>query len=97
FKKEQCTFTKISGCMVNSEKSILLDFKESFLNLEEDDFFRYLDIAKKILSGTIGNNLLDINFKMDENLESHKQQSLIRLKKSKLNDDELLHDFYQSI
>ena len=60
FDKEKCTFTKISGCLVNSEKNILLNFKESFLNLEEDDFFRYLEIAKKALSGTIGNNLFSM-------------------------------------
>ena len=97
FKKDKCTFTKISGCLVNSQKSILLNFKESFLNLEDDDFFRYLEIAKKVLSGTIDNNLLELNFKPGEILESEKQMSLIKLKKSKLNDDELLQDFYQSI
>lgn len=97
FNKQKCTFTKISGCMVNGEKNILLDFKESFLNLEEDDFFRYLDIAKKVLSGTVGNNLLELSFKLSENFESEKQSSLIELKKSKLNDDELLEELYQSI
>lgn len=97
FDKEKCTFTKISGCLVNSEKNILLNFKESFLNLEEDDFFRYLEIAKKALSGTIGNNLLELNFKLDETLQSEKQMQLFNLKKSKLNDDELLEELHQSI
>ena len=38
---------------VNGEKNILLKFRETFLNLEEDDYFKYLEIAKKVLSGTI--------------------------------------------
>lgn len=97
FTKDKCTFTKISGCLVNGEKTILMNFKESFLNLEEDDFFRYLDIAKKVLSGTIGNNLLELNFKLDESYKSEKQSALIELKKSKLNDDEQLQELYQSI
>lgn len=97
FTKDKCSFTKISGCLVNHEGDVLLNFKESFLTLEDDDLFKYLEIAKKVLSGTIGNNLLELNFKIDENLESEKQLSLINLKKSKLNDDELLEDFYKSI
>ena len=35
------------GCYVNGEKNILLKFRETFLNLEEDDYFKYLEIAKK--------------------------------------------------
>lgn len=97
FTKDKCTFTKISTCLVNSDKKVLLSTKESFLNLEDDDFFRYLEIAKKALSGTIGNNLLELNFKVDGSLENEKQMSLIKLKKSKLNDDDLLEEFYQSI
>ena len=37
FKKDHCTFTKMCGCYVNGEKNILLKFRETFLNLEEDD------------------------------------------------------------
>ena len=43
-------------------KNILLKFNETFLNLEEDEFFKYLEIAKKSLSGRIGNNLLELEF-----------------------------------
>lgn len=28
--KDQCTFTRMCGCFVNSEKNIILDFKETF-------------------------------------------------------------------
>ncbi|MBC2396198.1 DUF4317 domain-containing protein [Clostridium tetanomorphum] len=96
-KKDQCTFTKLCGCYVNSEKNIILNFRETFLNLEEDEYFKYLEIAKKVLSGTIGNNILELNFPLDENLENEKQISLIKLKKSQLKDDALLQDFYNSI
>lgn len=96
-KKEQCTFTRICGCFVNSEKDILLKFNETFLNLAEDDYFKYLEIAKKVLSGTIGNNILELNFPIGEEEINNKQLSLIQLKKSKLKDDEMLNDFYKSI
>ncbi|WP_291566694.1 MULTISPECIES: DUF4317 domain-containing protein [unclassified Clostridium] len=96
-KKDYCTFTKMCGCYVNSEKNIILNFRETFLNLEDDEYFKYLEIAKKVLSGTIGNNILELNFPLNENLENEKQLSLIKLKKSQLKDDAMLQDFYESI
>ncbi|ENK1244168.1 DUF4317 domain-containing protein [Clostridium botulinum] len=96
-KKDYCTFTKICGCYVNGEKNIILNFRESFLNLDEDEYFKYLEIAKKVLSGTISNNILELNFPLNENLENEKQLSLVKLKKSQLKDDALLQDFYNSI
>ena len=96
-KKDHCTFTKMCGCYVNGEKNIILNFRENFLNLEEDEYFKYLEIAKKVLSGTIGNNILELNFPLNENLENEKQLSLMQLKKSQLKDDALLQDFYKSI
>lgn len=97
YKKEQCTFTKMCGCYVNGEKHILFNFRETFLNLDDDEYFKYLEIAKKILSGTIGNNILELNFPLNEDLVNEKQLSLMQLKKSALKDDSLLEDFYKSI
>ena len=97
FKKDQCTFTKLCGCYVNGEKKTLLEFRETFLNLPEEELFKYLEISKKILSGGIGNNLLELNFPIDENFENKKQGFLMQLKKSGLKDDVLLRKFYDSI
>jgi hypothetical protein len=97
FKKNHCTFTKMCGCYVNGEKHIILKFRETFLNLDEDEYFKYLEIAKKVLSGTIGNNILELNFPTNEDLINERQISLMQLKKSGLKDDALLEDFYESI
>ncbi|AOR23152.1 DUF4317 domain-containing protein [Clostridium taeniosporum] len=97
FKKDHCTFTKMCGCYVNGEKHLILKFRETFLNLDEDEYFKYLEIAKKVLSGTIGNNILELNFPVNENFINEKQISLMQLKKSQLKDDSLLDTFYQSI
>ena len=97
FKKDHCTFTKMCGCYVNGEKNILLKFRETFLNLEEDDYFKYLEIAKKVLSGTIENNILELNFELNEEHVNEKQLEFMKLKNSQLKDDILLDDFYNSI
>lgn len=97
FKKDHCTFTKMCGCYVNGEKNILLKFRETFLNLEEDDYFKYLEIAKKVLSGTIGNNILELNFELNEEHINEKQLSFMKLKNSGLKDDALVDEFFNSI
>ena len=43
FKKDACTFTKLRGCYVDNQKNILLHIDETFLNLEEDEFYKYLE------------------------------------------------------
>lgn len=96
-KKDDCTFTKMCGCYVNGEKNIILKFRETFLNLDEDEFFKYLEIAKKTLSGTIGNNLLQLEFPFNAEEEGGRQYDLMKLKKSALKDDELLDEFYNNI
>ena len=97
FKKDYCTFTKMCGCYVNGEKNVLLKFRETFLNLEEDEYFKFLEIAKKVLSGNVGNNILELNFPINEEFVNEKQISLMKLKNSKLKDDNILDEFYDSI
>ncbi|MZK52893.1 DUF4317 domain-containing protein [Clostridium beijerinckii] len=96
-KKDDCTFTKMCGCYVDGQKDIVLKFKETFLNLREEEFFKYLEIAKKTLSGTVGNNILELNFPLDEEGIGGRQLSLMELKKSKLKDDSMLDSFYKMI
>lgn len=97
FKKAECTFTKMCGCYVDGEKNIVLKIKETFLNLRDEEFFKYLEIAKKTLSGTVGNNLLELNFPLDEENINSRQLSLFELKNSKLKNDGLLDNFYNLI
>ncbi len=96
-KKDECTFTKMCGCYVDAKKNIVLNIKETFFNIQEAEFFKYLDIASKTLSGTIGNNLLELKFPIDEENIGGKQHSLMQLKKSKLKDDAALNSFYELI
>lgn len=97
FTKQKCSFTRLAGCYVNGEKHKLLTFTENFLNLPEDEFYKYLEIGKKALSGTIGNNILDLNFQVDENFQSEQQTMLLTLARSGLKDATLLQSFYDHI
>lgn len=96
-KKDDCTFTRMCGCYVNSEHSQVTRFGKTFLNLEEEELFKYLEIAKKILSGTVGNNLLELEFPLSEEAAGGKQQFLLGLRESRLKNEDLLDLFYQLI
>lgn len=95
-KKDGCTFTKMRGCYVDSQKNILLHINETFLNLEEEEFYKYLEIAKKALSGTIGNNLLELSFRKGEE-GSEAQKFFLGLRDSGLKSDGLLDVLYERI
>jgi hypothetical protein len=69
----------------------------TFLNLEEDEFYKYLEIANKALSGTLGNNLLELHFPIEEEEVGGRQQILMALRASKLNDDALLDTYYDLV
>jgi len=93
FTKEGCTITKMRGCYVNSSKEKLVTFTEDFLRLEEEEFYKYLDIAKKSISGTLGNNLVELSFPDEDSL----QDIFLELKNSKLEDDTIAESFFDHI
>lgn len=97
FKKEECTFTKMSGCYVDANRSKVVSFTETFLNLEDEEFYKYLEIANKALSGTLGNNLLELKFPLAEESNGGRQQFLMGLKASKLENAELIERFYDLV
>lgn len=97
FKKEACTFTRMCGCYVDSNKNKVVELNENFLNLEDEEFYKYLEIAKKTLSGTIGNNLLELKFAKEEEESGGKQQYLLGLRESGLRNSELLEHLYDMI
>lgn len=96
-KKDSCTITRMAGCYVDSSKNKVTTFTEDFLNLEEEEFFKYLDIASKALSGTVGNNLLELEFPDDEEISGGVQSSLLALRESELKTESICNTFYDHV
>ncbi len=96
-KKESCTFTRMCGCYVDSSRNRVTRLGKTFLNLDEEEFYKYLDVAKKVLSGTIGNNLMELEFPLAEEEQGGRQQFLLGLRESKLKNEDLLERFYDLI
>lgn len=97
YAPERCTISRICGCYVDAEKNIKTTMKEAFLSLPEDDAFKYFSIFKKTLSGTIGRNLVNLDFPLDAERAGGHQEFLLKLRNSKLKDDVLVNEFYNRI
>ena len=97
FTPDRCAITRICGCYVNSEKEKQLEMKEAFLSLSDEEMFKYFDIFRKTLSGTIGKNLLNMEFPLQQELEGGTQEFLLKLRDSGLKDEELVTQFYDRV
>lgn len=82
FKKDDTTVSRVCGCYVDGEKNIVSTFNENFLALTEEDFFKYLDILKKSLSGKLGNNLFNIELSSEIEKDSGHKRVLMALRDS---------------
>lgn len=97
FTPDRCPLTRICGCYVDGEKTIKTKLKEAFLSLSDEEMFKYFDILKKSLSGTVGKNLLDMEFPLAQEAGGGTQEFLMKLKTSQLKDETLLDAFYDKV
>ena len=97
FKKDAATFTQLVGCYVDCNHNKICKFGGKFLTLEEDEYYKYLEIANKVISGTLGNNLLNLEFPREEEEVGGRQQILMALRDSKLEDETLLDTYYDLV
>ena len=94
FTKERCCLNRLCGCYVDADKNKVVQFKEAFLSLPEEEIYKYLDIFRKSLSGTLGKNLLNMEFPLEQEMGDGTQKSLLALRDSELKDDVMLDAFY---
>ena len=96
-RRDRSNITKIYGCFVNDNKEIITEFSQSTGIMPENEGDKYFALFKRVLSGAIGKNLIDITFKTAQVAGSPEHKLLMDLRESKLQDDELLHSFFQKI
>ena len=94
---KNCSITRICGCYVDGEKNKKAELSQAFLALPEEEMFKYFEILRKNLSGTLGKNLLTLEFPLSSEEAGGTQEFLLRLRNSKLKDESLLEEFYDKI
>lgn len=97
FTIDNCTIDRICGCYVNNEKEKQAVSKDAFMSLPDEEQHKYFEIFKKTLTGTHGKNLIDLEFPLAEEATGGKQEALLKLRDSKLEDDSLIDRFYDCI
>ncbi len=98
FTLDNCTIDRICGCYVNNEKEKQAVSKEAFMSLSEtDEQHKYFEIFKKTLTGQIGKNQIELEFPLIEEEKGGKQDFLLELRNSHLEDDDLINRFYDKV
>ena len=94
----KCGISKIYGCFVNnSSKEIISRIDTSLGLLSEFENEKYLSLLKKVLSGGLGKNLIDITFSTQQVMKGEEHKLLSDLRKSGLNDPGLREEFFQKV
>ncbi len=97
FNIDRFTIDNICICYVGSEKEKKFVTKDAFGSLPEEEMHKYLKFLKKGLSGTIGKNLMNLDFPLSEEMNGGKQEFLLKVRDSHLNDDDLLDEYFDRI
>ena len=97
FTREGVTFTRFCGCYVNSEKEKVLSFSETFLGLDDDVLLKYIEIARKVLSGNIGDNLLTLDYTTQMEGEGTSHRALLALRDSGLSAQPMVDAFFDTV
>lgn len=97
FTPENCAITRMCGCYVDHEKNRKCEINRSFLSLPEEEAFKYFEIFKQTLTGTLGKKLINMEFPLHQEEAGGTQEFLYRLRNSKLEDEALIDEFYNKI
>ena len=96
-RRDRSNVNTIYGCYVNGQKEIISEFSGSVGMMSENESDKYFGMLKKVLSGSIGKNLIDITFKTAQVADSDEHRLLMKLRETHLKDEEARHSLYAKI
>lgn len=96
-RRDRSNITAIYGCYVNEAKEIVTQFRQSTGIMPENEGDKYFALFRRVLSGSLGKNLIDITFKTSQVAGSPEHKLLMDLRGSKLEDEEARSSLFQKI
>ena len=78
FRPERSNIPNIVGCFVNMNGEIIAKFNQPMLSGESVVTEKLLNLMKKVLSGSLGRSLTEIEFSTKDVLESAEHKLLFR-------------------
>ena len=97
FNPDYDSISHIYGCYVNAAHQIVSDIDMSIGLMEKEEAEMYLKLLKKGISGTLGKNLLNIDFSTEEVESGDEHRLLQALRQSHLRDENLRNLFYERV
>lgn len=97
FNPQKTNIISVHGCFVNEKREITAEFSQLLANLTPDETESLLALLKKLLSGGIDRNLLDIEFSNEQVLGGAEHKRLLKLRDSSLNDETELKRLFTDI
>ena len=96
-RRDRSNMTAIYGCYVNGQKEIISTFRQSVGMMPENEAEKYFGVMKRVLSGGIGKNLIDVSFSSAQVMGSPEHSFLMELRKTTLSDEALREQLFQKI
>lgn len=97
FNPQKTNIISVHGCFINEKREITAEFSQLLANLTPDETESLLALLKKLLSGGIDRNLLDIEFSNEQVLGGPEHKRLLKLRDSSLNDEAELKRLFTDI
>ena len=97
FRPDKDNISRIYGCYVNAAKEIVTRIDMSLGLMDQEETEMYYKILKKALSGSLGKNLIDIEFSTAQVEASDEHRLLQALRASHLTDESMRELMYERI
>ena len=95
FRPNKNAIGRIYGCYAAPRGEVIAELDQPLSLISEDEAERYLGLLKKTMSGTMGRNLMDIEFETRQVAEGEENRLLRALRDCALKDEGLRRTFFQ--
>ena len=95
FRPDRSSISHVRGCYVSASGEILSQFNQSLAMMSQEESEQILTILRKTLSGTLGKNLMDIEFETRQVVDSPEHRLLMTLRESHLGDEAAVEAFFE--
>lgn len=96
-RPEKNTISHICGCYVNEKREVVSQFDQPILRMTAEETESYLALFKRSLSGTVGKNLIDVEFATRQVAEGDEHKLLMTLRDSDLRDENAVKALYDRV
>lgn len=97
FNPQKTNIIGVHGCYVNENREIVAEFNQPLAALTQDETESMLALLKKLFSGGLDRNLIDIEFSNEQVLGGEEHKRLLKLRDSALCDEPELKALFSDI